>query len=225
MRARRAGVDAAHAQRDVRLDRRREVGRPFEPDRPRAVVAHARHQLVRDAAIEVGRAQAEGVVPEQVLRRHGHVRLELADPDPVGPLKLEQPPRAAVDRVVEPGQLGGDALTRNFAEAAQEVLSRRASAAHRALHRRGPARCRSTCPRARRRAARSRRRAARRRAKRDRRVRLAADPRPQELRLAEPLGQLAGDAVDELAAAHVEQLGHAARHDRQVLAPLGRRAR
>ena len=48
----RARVDAAHAQRDVRLDRRREVGRALEPDRPRAVVAHARHQLVRDAAVE-----------------------------------------------------------------------------------------------------------------------------------------------------------------------------
>jgi hypothetical protein len=48
------------------------------------------------------------VVPEEVLRRHRHVGLELADPDPIRPLQLEQAPRAAVDRAVEAGQLGGD---------------------------------------------------------------------------------------------------------------------
>ena len=51
--------------------------------------------------VEVGRAQPEHVVPEEVLRRHRHVRLELADPDAVGPLQLEQAARAAVDRLVE----------------------------------------------------------------------------------------------------------------------------
>src|SRR5581483_8174770 len=37
--------------------------------------------------------------------RHGHVRLELADPDAVGALELEQAPRAAVDHRVELRQL------------------------------------------------------------------------------------------------------------------------
>jgi len=47
------------------------------------------------------------VVPEEVLRRHRHVRLELADPDAVGALQLEQAARAALDRGVELRQLGG----------------------------------------------------------------------------------------------------------------------
>ena len=47
-----ARIDAGEAARDVGLDRRREVGRAFEPDRPRPVVAHPRHELVRDAAVE-----------------------------------------------------------------------------------------------------------------------------------------------------------------------------
>src|SRR5207302_680675 len=33
-----AGIDAGELQRDVRLDRRREVRRPLEPDRPGAVL-------------------------------------------------------------------------------------------------------------------------------------------------------------------------------------------
>ena len=44
---------------------------------------------------------ARAVVPEQVLRGHRHVRLELAHPDAVGALQLEQPPRAPVDRGIE----------------------------------------------------------------------------------------------------------------------------
>ena len=60
------------------------------------------------------------------------------------------------------------------------------------------------------------------RPQRDRRVRLAADARPEELGGTEPVGQLAGDAVDELAAAYLQQLGHAARDDGQVLAALRR---
>src|SRR5581483_222616 len=97
----RPGVDTAHAQRDVRLDRRRQIGRALEPDRPRSVVAHARHELVPDAPVHVRRTQAEEVVPEQMLRRHGHVRLQLADPHAVGPLQLEQAPRPAVDGRIE----------------------------------------------------------------------------------------------------------------------------
>ena len=105
---RRAGIDAAHTKGDVRLQRGGEVGRPLEPDRPGAVVAHARHQLVRDPPIQIGRAQAERVIPEKMLRRHRHVRLELADPDAVRPLQLEQPLRAALDRGVQFGQCNGD---------------------------------------------------------------------------------------------------------------------
>ena len=103
----RTGIDAAHPQCDVRLDRGGEVGRAFEPDRPRSVLAHTGRQLVRDAAVERRRAQPEEVVPEEMLRGHGHVRLELADPDAVRPLQLEQPSRAAVDRLVEARQVGG----------------------------------------------------------------------------------------------------------------------
>ena len=52
-------------------------------------------------------------MPEEVLCRHGHVRLELADPDAVGPLQLEQAARATLDRGVESGQLrnGHQAVT------------------------------------------------------------------------------------------------------------------
>ena len=63
---------------------------------------------------------------------------------------------------------------------------------------------------------------ARSRAEGDGRVRLAADTRPEEVRVAEPPGELARHQVDETLAADVEQVGDSARHDRQVLAPLGR---
>src|SRR5205085_11816183 len=59
-------------------------------------------QLVRDLAIELRRPQAEDVVPEQVLGDHRRVRLELADPPPVGMLELEQPCRPPLEREVEP---------------------------------------------------------------------------------------------------------------------------
>src|SRR6476469_5888486 len=91
----------------VRLDRGREIGWSLEPDRPRTVVAHPGEQVVRDPTVELGRAQAQVVVPEEVLRGHRRVRLELADPDAVGPLQLEQAAGPAVDRLVEAGQLGG----------------------------------------------------------------------------------------------------------------------
>src|SRR5579864_5520486 len=88
------------------------------------------------------------------------------------------------------------------------MLSRRAAAADRALHRRGPARVDARPNDA--------------GPERDRRVRLAADARPEELRPAEPLGELRGDSVDELASAHLEQLRDAARDDGEVLPPLRR---
>src|ERR687887_2313122 len=97
----RTRIDARQLQRGVRLDRRREVARPVEPDRPRAVVALPREQLVRDLAVEVGRAKPEEVMPEQVLRDHRRVRLELAYPPAVRVLELEQAGRGTVDGRVQ----------------------------------------------------------------------------------------------------------------------------
>src|SRR5204862_1779934 len=56
---------------------------------------------------------------------------------------------------------------------------------------------------------------------RDRRVGLAAHARPEQLGLAEPLRELPGHPLHQLATAYLEQLGHAARDDREVLPPLG----
>src|SRR5262249_55421641 len=94
--------------------------------------------------------------------------------------------------------------------AAQEVLSSSASAANRAFHRRRPAGVRPRAGADDVVAARLEPRPARAGAERDRRVGLAADARPEELGLAEALRQLPGDPVDELAAAHLQELGHAA---------------
>src|SRR5919198_752706 len=97
----RTRIDARQLQRGVRLDRRREVARPVEPDRPRAVVTLPREQLVRDLAVEVVRAKPEEVMPEQVLRDHRRVRLELAYPPAVRVLELEQAGRGTVDGRVQ----------------------------------------------------------------------------------------------------------------------------
>src|SRR5512133_632576 len=120
----RAGVDAGELERSVGLDGRGEVARALEPDRPRAVVAPAREQLVGDLAVELRRAQSEDVVPEEVLRRHGHVGLELADPVAVRVLELEQPLGRAFDRDVE-ARLGGYAQA---ATSARAVVRARAAA-------------------------------------------------------------------------------------------------
>jgi hypothetical protein len=99
----RARVDAGELQRGVGLDGRVQVAGAVVPDWPGAVIALPREQLVRDPPVELRRAQAEDVVPEQVLRGHRHVRLELADPVAVGVLELEQATRRGVDRRVEAG--------------------------------------------------------------------------------------------------------------------------
>src|SRR5205085_11495468 len=83
-------IDAAELQRNVGLDCRVEVAGALEPDRPRPVVTPAREQLVRDLAVELACPQPQHVVPEEVLRDHRRVRLELALPPPVGMLQLEE---------------------------------------------------------------------------------------------------------------------------------------
>src|SRR4051794_1790555 len=120
----RAGVDARELQRRVRLDRGREVTRAVEPDRPGSVVTLTRQQLAGDLAIELRGAQAQDVVPEEVLRGHGLVRLQLAAPVAVRGLELERAAGRGVDRRVEAG-LGRDAPAATSARAA---VSARAAA-------------------------------------------------------------------------------------------------
>src|SRR5439155_3309207 len=63
-----ARVDTGELQRRIGLDRRREVRRAFEPDRPGAVVALPREQLVRDLAVVLSRARVEDVMTGAVPR-------------------------------------------------------------------------------------------------------------------------------------------------------------
>jgi len=58
-------------------------------------------ELVRDLPVELRRAQVEDVVPEEVLRDHRRVRLELADPPAARMLELEQALRGRLDGCVE----------------------------------------------------------------------------------------------------------------------------
>ena len=120
-------VDAGHLQRDVRLDRRREVGRALPPVRPGAVVAAAGEDVVREAAVGLRVAQAEDVQPEEVLRDHRRVRLELADPPAAGVLELEQAVGRPVDGLVEAGELLDGAHCRVTASAAATPLRTAAS--------------------------------------------------------------------------------------------------
>src|SRR5262249_42706672 len=123
-------IDAGEAQRDVRLDRRVEIAGALEPDRPGAVRALAREQLVRDLAIELRRAQADDVVPDQVLRDHRRVGLQLALPPPVGVLELEQAGRAALEGAVDCCALGRD---RHAAAASAVIPDNTCAAAARPL--------------------------------------------------------------------------------------------
>src|SRR4029453_5939307 len=70
-------VDAREPARHVGLDRGGEIRWPLEPNRPRPVAAPPRGELVRYPPVELRRAEVEVVVPEEMLRRHRHVRLEL----------------------------------------------------------------------------------------------------------------------------------------------------
>src|SRR5262249_46963765 len=100
-----AGVDAGELERRIGLDRDGEVWRPLEPDRPRAVGAPARQQLVRHQPVRRRIAQAEKVEQEEMLRDHHRVRLELAFPPAVGMLERQQPLGGALDTGVEGVQL------------------------------------------------------------------------------------------------------------------------
>src|SRR4051812_5182714 len=121
-----ARLNSRELERGVGLHRGREIRGPLEPDRPGAVVSLTRQQLVRDLAVEVGRAQGEDVVPEEVLRDHRRVRLELADPPAARVLELEQAAGRALDRLVEPGL---DALERDGHAATSSPARTRARAA------------------------------------------------------------------------------------------------
>ena len=162
-------------------------------------------------------------MPEEMLRRHRHVRLELADPDAVGPLQLEQPARAAVDRADRVRSAPRSRSCRNCCtRSAQDVLSRArplrtalSIVAGQPVSVHAPARTtlgRLVSTPGRRRPGRSAIVAYGSRLTRDQRS--SASPSRSV--------SCAGDPLDELAAAHLEQLGHAARDDGQVLAALGR---
>ena len=64
-----ARVDAGQLQRDVRLDRRREVGRALEPVRPRAVVAPPGEQLVGEPAVGARGRAGRGRAARRGARR------------------------------------------------------------------------------------------------------------------------------------------------------------
>ena len=216
----RAGVDAGELQRRVGLDRRREVAGAVEPDRPGAVVALPRQQLVGDLAVELGRAQAEDVVPEEVLRGHGHVRLELADPVAVRragaragasvAASIAASRRVSVATLMRPPPRGAAVRARAAARPlriAPSIVAGQPVPVHapaRVTFGRlvcGPGRCASLPG-----------------PHRDRRRGLAADARPEQLGRPEAAGQLGGDPLDQLAAAQLHQLGRAGGDDGQVLA-------
>src|SRR5262249_20080895 len=71
------------AQRHVRLDRRREVGRPAVEVGPRAVVALLRTDPRRGARRLLGREHAEELAQQEVLGVHRDVGVEDALPPPV----------------------------------------------------------------------------------------------------------------------------------------------
>jgi hypothetical protein len=106
-----AGVDTRELQRRVRLNRHRQVRRAPEPDRPRAVCAAAREQLVREQPVRLHVAQPEEVEQEEVLRDHRRVRLELALPPAIRMLERQQPLGTALDGGVQPGELLNDGHT------------------------------------------------------------------------------------------------------------------
>ena len=215
-----AGVDSRELQRRVGLDGDGQVGRPFEPDRPRTVVAAPREQLVREQPVGLRVAQAEEVEQEEMLGGHRRVRLELALPPAVGVLQREQALRAELDGSVERCQFLDDSHAatlvvtsdNNLAAVRPErtalsIVAGQPVAVH------APARV--TCGPLGQRAGTQRRGPW---AKRDGRVRLAADPRPEQLGVTQPFGHLPRDPLDELAAAHLHQLRHAARDHGQILA-------
>ena len=88
-------------ERRVGLERRCEVGLASPVDRPEPVGALAREELVRTSPGRVLVTQPQELQQEQVLGRHGHVRLELADPPAARLLQRKKAPNGAVERPVE----------------------------------------------------------------------------------------------------------------------------
>src|SRR5581483_6701227 len=111
---------AGEPQRDVRLQRRRRVGRGAVEVAPRAVVALLRADPVAGEARHVGVGDAEELAQEQVLRLHRHVRLQFALPPAGLVLQREQ----ARDRPPERLHRRGAARLRRRRHAAPRVRSR-----------------------------------------------------------------------------------------------------
>ena len=101
--ARVVGREAGQAERGVRLERRGEVGLAAPVDRPEPSGRWRASSSFDAAARRLLVAKAQELEQEQVLRRHGHVRLELADPPAARLLQLEQALDARVERAVEAG--------------------------------------------------------------------------------------------------------------------------
>ena len=149
------GRVAGEPQRDVRLDRGREVAGPAEVGRPRAVrAAGGSGSSVAVAAVVAAVVEAEVVAQEQVLGVDRHVGLELALPPAVGMLQREQVRRSRARALAWAASTGRSAVTRHRASAPPSSLAsrrccsprssasarrRRQAAADGALHRRGPA--------------------------------------------------------------------------------------
>ena len=93
--------ESGQAERRVGLERRREVGLAAPVDRPEPVGPLPREQLVGTAAGRVVVPQPQELEQQQVLRSHGHVGLELADPPAVGPLQAEKSPYRSVQRPLQ----------------------------------------------------------------------------------------------------------------------------
>jgi len=89
---------------DIRLDRRRQIGRAFEPDRP-SCRPRASAPSARSRRGGRGRAcEARGSDSRRDAARSWSRGLELADQMPSGALKLEQAADSAIDGVVDARQ-------------------------------------------------------------------------------------------------------------------------
>ncbi len=93
------GIEAGHAESGIGLERRGQIGLAVPVDRPRAVLPLTRQELVDELPRRLGVAQAQELEQEQVLRGHGHVRLELAAPPAALGLEVEQALERGLERV------------------------------------------------------------------------------------------------------------------------------
>ena len=223
-----AGVDAGELERGVRLDRDRQVRRAFEPDRPGAVVATAREQLVREQPVRLrrraGRGSGAGRDAPRSSSRSTRARPSTSRRD-AGARSSRSAPRST--RGVERGELlhDGHAATLvvtsdNTARAAVRPERTALSiVAGQPVRVHAPARA-SPCSDAAR---------ARERSTPGRSAIVASGSRltRDQSSSASPSRSVTcdGDAVDEVAPAHVHQLRHAARDDGQILAASAARCR